>query len=144
MHALHCILDLFPRHQAHRYMNPADHQHALLRFHLSSHIRGQFAVARIDLARFQRTSESAHHSTSGCGNDIVEQYGEVPAGVRYVTSKHKRHHSWIPLSKTQSPYEAVEASQIESNVGEFVEEQKDADADKHDTSKALDPKQVSA
>ncbi len=44
-------------------MNPADHQHALLRFHLSSHIRGQFAVARVDLARFQRTSESAHHST---------------------------------------------------------------------------------
>jgi len=37
---------------------------------------------------------------------------------------------------------AVEPTQIEGNIGKFVEEQKDADTDKHDSGKSLNPKQV--
>src|SRR6266852_4998258 len=67
--------DCFPcdlrRQQAHRHVNAADNKHTLLSLHLSGYFSGQFSVARVDLARFQRTSEGAHHSTRGCRNDIV-------------------------------------------------------------------------
>jgi hypothetical protein len=38
-------------------MNPADHEYAVLRFHLTRHVGRQSPIAGIDLARFQRTSE---------------------------------------------------------------------------------------
>jgi len=68
-------LDRFPyrfrRHQMHGHVNAANDEHSILSFHLPGHIRSQFSVAGIDLARFQRASKSAHHSTGGCRNDIV-------------------------------------------------------------------------
>src|SRR5713101_1798237 len=43
-----------------------------------------------------------------------------------------------------SPWEAVEPAEIEGKIGKLIEEQKDADADKHGSGKSLDPKQVQA
>jgi hypothetical protein len=57
----------------HAHLNAANDKHTVFGFHLSGYIRGQFAVAGIDLARFQRASKSAHHSTSGGRNDIVDR-----------------------------------------------------------------------
>jgi len=61
----------FRRFEAHRHVNAANDEYTLLRFHLPGHLRDQFSVACIDLARFQRTSKSAHHSTGGRRNHIV-------------------------------------------------------------------------
>jgi hypothetical protein len=49
----------------HGHMDAANDKHTFLCFHLSGYIRGQLSVAGIDLARFQRTSKGAQHSTSG-------------------------------------------------------------------------------
>ena len=62
---------LFRSHQTHRHMDAADDKYAFLRLDLSGNFGGQFSVAGIDLARLQRTSEGAHHSTSGRRNNIV-------------------------------------------------------------------------
>ena len=79
--AAHCVnavrpLDgapaLFRRDQAHRHMDAADYKYTFLSFHLSGDFGGQLSVAGIDLARFQRTSKCAHHSTSGRGDDVVD------------------------------------------------------------------------
>jgi hypothetical protein len=56
-------------------VNAADDQDTLFGLHLSGYFGGQPSVAGIDLARFQRTSKSAHHSTSGRRNDIVDRRG---------------------------------------------------------------------
>src|SRR5258708_14951279 len=56
-------------------MDKADDQHTILSLHLSGYFGGQFSVAGVDLARFQRTSESAHHSTSGSRNNIINGGG---------------------------------------------------------------------
>jgi len=61
----------FRRLQLHSHVNAPNDEHALLRFHLSRYVRGQFRIAGIDLARFQRASKSTHHSTGGRRNDIV-------------------------------------------------------------------------
>jgi len=61
----------FRRLQLHSHVNAANDEYTLLCFHLSGDIRGQFPIAGIDLARFQRASKSAHHSTGGCRNHIV-------------------------------------------------------------------------
>jgi len=68
---LDCFPCRFSRHQMHGHVNAANDEYTLLCFQLSGYIRGQFSVAGIDLARFQRTSKSAHHSTGGRRNDIV-------------------------------------------------------------------------
>src|SRR5258708_3071579 len=75
VHPLHRLLYLLWRYKTHPHVNPADDQHTFLRFDLSGHIRGQLSIAGIDLARFQRTSEGTHHSTSGCGNHVVNGRG---------------------------------------------------------------------
>ena len=49
--------------QQHRDMNPANHEDAILGFHFAGHIRGQAPAARVDLARLQRASKGAEHST---------------------------------------------------------------------------------
>ena len=48
---------LFRRDEAHLDMDPPDDQHAVLSFNLTANLSRQPAVARIDLARFQRTSK---------------------------------------------------------------------------------------
>jgi hypothetical protein len=52
-------------------VNAADDKYTFLRLNLSGYLGGQFPVVGIDLARFQRTSKGAHHSTSGRRNDVV-------------------------------------------------------------------------
>jgi hypothetical protein len=64
---------LFGGDQAHRHVDAADDQNTFFRLYLSDYFGGQLSVAGINLARFQRTSEGAHHSTSGRGNDIVDR-----------------------------------------------------------------------
>jgi hypothetical protein len=53
-------------------VDPADYQDSLLGFHLSRYVYRQSPIAGIDLARLQRASKSAQHSTSGCGDDIIQ------------------------------------------------------------------------
>jgi hypothetical protein len=45
---------------------------------------------------------------------------------------------------TCSPSQAVEPSQIECSIRQFAEEQKDANTDKHNSGKSLDPQQMPA
>ena len=71
VYPFYCGLGVFRRHQAHGHVDSPDHQHILLCFDLAGNIGGQLSIAGIDLARFQRTSECTHHSTSGRGNDVV-------------------------------------------------------------------------
>jgi len=52
-----------------------DDQHILFRFDFAGNIGGQFSIAGIDVARFQRTSKCTHHSTGGGGNDVVDGRG---------------------------------------------------------------------
>ena len=47
----------FRHHEVHGHVDAANDEHAILRFHLSGYIRGQFSVAGIDLARFQRANQ---------------------------------------------------------------------------------------
>ena len=68
---LDCLPRRFRRFQPHSHVNAANDEYALLCFDLSGYIRGQLSVAGIDLTRFQRASKSAHHSTGGRRNDIV-------------------------------------------------------------------------
>jgi len=68
---LDCLPRRFRRFQSHGHVNAANDEYAILSFHLPGYIRGQFSVAGIDLARFQRASKSAHHSTGGRRNHIV-------------------------------------------------------------------------
>ena len=72
VHALDPLFDLFWSHEAHGYVDAADDQHSLFRFYFSRYVRRQSPIAGIDLARLQRTSEGAHHSTGGCGDDVIQ------------------------------------------------------------------------
>ena len=72
VHPFHGRLYVLRSHQAHRYVDSADHQHTFLSFNLARNIGRQFSIAGIDLARLQRTSECTHHSTSGGANDVVD------------------------------------------------------------------------
>jgi len=47
----------FRRNQAHLDVNPPDDQHAVFGLNLTGNLSRQSPVARIDLARFQRTSK---------------------------------------------------------------------------------------
>src|SRR5207244_1670452 len=49
--------------------------HAVLRFDPAGHFGRQLPIAGINLACFQRTSESAHHATGSCGNDVINRRG---------------------------------------------------------------------
>jgi hypothetical protein len=62
----------FRRHQAHRHVDATDDKYTFFGLYFAGYLGGQFAVAGIDLARFQRTSESPHHSTRGRRNDVVD------------------------------------------------------------------------
>src|SRR4029077_15980952 len=53
----------------------ADHQHVVLCLDFAGYVRFQLSITGIDLARFQRTSEGAHHSTSSGGDDVVDRGG---------------------------------------------------------------------
>jgi hypothetical protein len=82
--ALHCVDSVnafdggalfFRRNETHRDVDTSDDQHSFLQFDFPSHLCGEFIVARIDLTRFQRASEGAHHSTGGSGNHVIDGRG---------------------------------------------------------------------
>ena len=81
MHGVNAVstLDSFPRrfgrYQAHGNVYAANDEYALLCFHLACYISSEFSIASIDSTRFQRASKSAHHSTRGRRNDIVNGGG---------------------------------------------------------------------
>jgi hypothetical protein len=41
----------------------------------TGYLGGELSIAGIDLARFQGISKCAHHSTSRCGNDVIDRRG---------------------------------------------------------------------
>src|SRR5580658_44334 len=63
---------VFRRQKMHGHVNPPDYQNALLLPHLSAGLRRQLSIAGIDLTRFQRACECAHHSTGGSGDYVVD------------------------------------------------------------------------
>ena len=79
MHGVHAVRPLnglpasFRSHQAHGHMDPADNQNTFFGLDFTPHFGGKLAVAGINLTRFQRASKSAHHSTSGGSDDIVDR-----------------------------------------------------------------------
>ena len=72
VHALDSISHVVWRGEAHGDVDAADHQDSFLGFHLPCHVGRQAPVAGIDLARFQRASKRANHSTGGGRNNIVQ------------------------------------------------------------------------
>jgi len=73
--AVHGVSLLFSGDQPHRYVDAANHQDALFRFHLAGRVRSEPAVAGIDLTRLQRATKCAQHSTGGCRDHIVDGRG---------------------------------------------------------------------
>jgi hypothetical protein len=80
-------------------MDPSDDQNTFFGLDLTGYFRGQLAVAGIDLTRFQRASKSAHHSTSGGSDDIVNggsvrflQFGWVDFVVLRYGPVHAENH----------------------------------------------------
>jgi len=53
-------------------VDAADHQDSFLGFHLPGYLGRQAPVAGVNLARFQRASKRAQHSTGRGRNDIVQ------------------------------------------------------------------------
>jgi hypothetical protein len=49
-----------------------DDQDLAVQFDFAGDLRNQLAVARVNLARFQRTAKSAGQSTACCGDDIIK------------------------------------------------------------------------
>ena len=70
----------FRSYETHRDVDAANYEHSVFLFDFPSDFRGELVVACIDLTRFQRASESSHHSTSGAGDDVVDGGG---VGVFY-------------------------------------------------------------
>ena len=75
MHPLDCFAIRVAGLQAIADKNAPDHQDLVLGLDLSGDFCGQPAFTCVDLARFQRTSESAEQSASGGGNDIIDGRG---------------------------------------------------------------------
>ncbi len=75
VHALHGFKGLFRRHQPHRHVDASDDEHAILGFHLASYFSHELPVARIDVTRIQRASESTEHSTGGRGDHVIDRRG---------------------------------------------------------------------
>jgi len=73
MDALYNGPGFFRRDEAHLDMDPPDDQHSVLSLNLTGNLSRQPPVAGIDLARFQRTSKSAQHSTRGGGDNIIKR-----------------------------------------------------------------------
>jgi len=73
VYSLHGCAGLFSCHQLHVHADAADHQNAFFRFHLACYVRNQLSVTRIDVARFQRTSKCAEHSTGGGGDNVINR-----------------------------------------------------------------------
>jgi hypothetical protein len=62
-------------YEAHGDVDASDNEHSIFKFDFPSDVSGEFVVACIDLTRFQRASEGAHHSTGGSGDYVVDGGG---------------------------------------------------------------------
>jgi hypothetical protein len=79
--------------------NAANHQDISFQFDLSSNLGDQFAVAGVDLARFQRASKGSGQSSSCCRNHVIQGRGAggefawrnfvVPSDFRMNTESHR-------------------------------------------------------
>ena len=86
--AVHCVdsVDAFDSGalvfrscETHRDVYASDYEDIVFQFDFASYLGCEFVVACIDLTRFQRASESAHHSAGGSGDDVVDG-----SGVRFL------------------------------------------------------------
>jgi len=70
--------------------DPFDHQHAAFHLDVTLGLRGQIALAGVDLARLQRATKGPGQSTGRRGDDVVEGSGlrVVLAGGRVVVLSH--------------------------------------------------------
>ena len=73
VHSLDLISDILWRSKPHGDVDAADHQGSFLGFYFTGYVSRQAPVAGINLARFQRATKRAHHSTGSCRNDIVQR-----------------------------------------------------------------------
>jgi hypothetical protein len=73
--ALDGVAGCFRCNKLHIDVNAADDHHVVFRFHFAGYVRDEFSITGINLARFQRTSEGAHHSTSGGGDNVINGGG---------------------------------------------------------------------
>lgn len=71
VHAFDGLALLFRRGEMHGDVDSANHQDSIFLFHFAADVGGEFSVASIDLARFQRTSKRSHHSTGGGGDYVI-------------------------------------------------------------------------
>jgi hypothetical protein len=83
MNALNDFALGFRRPQLVMGVDAPDDQNTPFQFNLASNLRNQVAVARINLARFQRTAESPGQSPSRRGNNIVKSCGTSGKFIRW-------------------------------------------------------------
>ena len=72
VHALNGFALRFGRPQPVMRVNTPDDQHSAVHFNFPRDFRSQFAVAGVNLARFQRASKSAGQSSTRRGHHIVQ------------------------------------------------------------------------
>ena len=75
VHAVDLTSQVCWRSEAHGDVDTADHQDSFLGFHFPGYLGRQAPVAGVNLARFQRASKRAQHSTGGCGDNVIESRG---------------------------------------------------------------------
>ena len=75
VHAVDLTSQVCWRSEVHGDVDAADHQDSFLGFHLPGYLGRQAPVAGVNLARFQRASKRAQHSTGGCGDNVIESRG---------------------------------------------------------------------
>jgi hypothetical protein len=75
MYALYGGADFFRRDQPHGHVNPTNYEYSFVQFDLTCHFSRQATVIRINVARLQRTSKGAQHSTRRRGDDVIERGG---------------------------------------------------------------------
>jgi hypothetical protein len=72
VYAFYRLAGFFRRNQPHGHANPADYKYPFVQLHFTSNISRQAPVASINVARLQRTCESAQHSTGRCGDGVIQ------------------------------------------------------------------------
>jgi hypothetical protein len=70
--AVNRLPTLFRSDEVHQDVYPANDENAFFRFYLTCYVGDEFAVACVNLARFQRTSEGSHHSAGSGGDHIID------------------------------------------------------------------------
>ena len=75
VHTLDRLADLFRRGEPQGDANTTDDEHAVLGFDLARDLGGQATAVGIDVARLQRASKGADHSTGCCGDHVVDRRG---------------------------------------------------------------------